>query len=339
MPVRLTISHLGAAYIDFDQVTLGSTVQPAQLRADLPMAELKAALFRFGVYDSPPNGYYWSEIRATCTTGGGGLAALLPYAALLGRHAATEVEVAVDFPCNSAKATAEMLPRVVGQLDKRYHRRGQLRVEVDLMQNNLPRGCLPLPTFYFEDPWARTRLKVYGRERKCSGGDLDGYVVRVEWTLRGDAISNQLRLGGRQVQELHGADLADFVRRNLIQAEVDHSRLGRLFLSRGQLQRLGRQKADPRFVPDGMTAKDYWAMRAGMHFLYVRAVRDVDRLGGEEWAIQVAQNSPAQVRGYLKELRQREEKRLSQSGRTGGRTRRLFSRHRLAQVVRKTPGS
>ncbi|MBW9062019.1 hypothetical protein JNB71_01700 [Rhizobium herbae] len=339
MPVYLTFPGLGTACIEFDQVRLGSTVPPVQLRAALPMSELNAAFFKFGVRASPPNGSYWSEIRATCTTGGGGLAALLPYAALLGRHAATEVEVAVDFPCSSAKTTAEMLPRVVGQLDKRYHRRGHLRVVVDPAQITGPRGCLPLPTFYFEDRSARTRLKVYGRERKCAGGAFNGYAVRAEWTLKGDAIKDQLRLRGKQVHDLHGADLADFVRRNLIQAEIDHSKLGRLFLGKAQLQRLGCQKAAGRFVPAGMTAQDYWAMRAGMLFLHVRAARDVDRLGGEEWATEVTQNSPAQVRGYLKELQHREEKRLQQSGRKVGRARRRFSRHHLKQVVRKKPGS
>ncbi|MCY1333052.1 hypothetical protein D9M68_367950 [compost metagenome] len=344
MPVHLTIPGLGTAYIEFDQVTLGSTVPPVRLGAALPMAELKAAFFAFDVHESPPNAHYWSEIRGTCTTGGGGLAALLPYAALLERHAATEVEVAADFPCNSGQETAEMLPRVIGQLYKPYHRRGRLRVVVDPAQITGPRGCLPLPTFYFEDRSARTRLKVYGRERKSAGGTFEGYAVRVEWTLRGDTIKDQLRLGGKQLQDLQSADLADFVRRNLIQAEIDHSRLGRLFLSRGQLQRLGRQKADRRFVPDGMTARDYWAMRAGMLFLHVRAARDVDRLGGAEWATEVAQNSPAQVRGYLKELQHREEKRLRQSARKVGRmrrrlgrTRRRFSRHHLKQIVRKKP--
>lgn len=338
MPFHLTIPGLGTAYIEFDQVTLGSTVPRVRLEAALPMAELKAAFFSFNVNASPPNAYYWSEIRGTCTTGGGGLAALLPYAALLGCHAATGIEVAVDFPCNSGQGVAEMLPRVVGRLYKQHHRRGYLRVVVDPTQNTAPRGCLPLPTFYFEDRRAKNRLKVYGRERKSAGGTFDGYVVRAEWTLRGDAIKNQLRLGGRQVQDLQGADLADFIRRNLIQAEIDHFKLGRLFFGIGRLQRLAREKADRRFVPAGMTAQDYWAMRAGMLFLRVRAARDVDRLGGEEWAIQVAQNSPAQVRGYLNELRQVEEQRLSQSNSTA-RTRRRFSRHHLKQVVRKVPGS
>ncbi|MCA1491819.1 hypothetical protein I6F11_12895 [Ensifer sp. NBAIM29] len=339
MPVHLNIPHLGTAYIGFDQVTLGSKEPAFALREDLPMAELKNAFFAFGVYDSPPNGHYWSEIRCTCSTEGGSLAALVPHAPLLYRHAVTEVEVAADFVCNSSEQAAEMLPRVIGRLYKRYHRRGHLRVVVDPTQKTGPRGCLPLPTFYFEDRCANTRLKVYGRERKGAGGVLNGYAVRAEWTLKGVAIRKQLRLGGRQVQDVQGADLVDFVRRNLIQAETDHSRLGHLFLSKGQLQRLAREKAGRPFVPAGMTPQEYWAMRAGLLFLRVRAARDVDRLGGEEWAIQVAQNSPAQVRGYLKELRQREEKRLSQSGRTVARKRRRFTRHRAAQIVRTVPRS
>ena len=329
----IAVPGLGAASVGFDQVTIGSKQEPPLLEAALPVADLEAQFHKFSIKPSPPNAYYWTQILLTCTGAHDGLSPLLPHQRALDIHAVTEVEIALDFPVKGDMVAAALL-QPLRALWKRRHRRGHIRVAFKPHQIKPPKGKLPYPTFYLEDGDASVRMKIYARKAKLPGGAFAEPVVRIEWTLTEDRIGSQLRIPGRTIADLASADLIDFVRRNLALAEIDLSELGRLFLKPERAAELATREADRRFMPEGMTALDYWTMRAGALFLMVRANRDVDQLGSQEWAETVALTNPAQVRGYLRELQRQEKAAASTTGKRKRRRKWRFSDHRIRQIIR-----
>ena len=147
-------------------------------------------------------------------------------------------------------------------------------------------------------------MKCYGRRAKLPGGRFGACMVRLEWTLKGKPALVR-HLGGNQIDVLLTADLNAFLERNLRLARVDHVAVGKLFkvrrgrnhapsMSRGAASPILKQWKDPK----------YRARRAAFLVLRVLAYRESARLG-EEHALHVCQESPAQVRGYLRSLRQR----------------------------------
>lgn len=331
---KVELPGIGQATIDYDRMLIGTNTRFDRLAATLPLPELRSAFHHFEFYDHAANAYYWSEIDLTCSPDCDGLRLLQLYEPDLGRHAAKEVEIAVDVDCASSVQVESELMRVIGLMLKGHHRRHSMRVAFEKDQANPPPGCLPLPTFYFEDRRSGVRLKVYSRQAKRVGGQFAGYIVRIEWTLSGDAIIRKLGIATRGLSDLIKADLYAFVQENLMIAEIDHARLGALLLPSDTLTRLESQQPVRRYMK-GMTAKEYWSRRASYLYLLTRAIRDEHLLGGEEWATLVCQKSPAQIAGYFRELQDKEQASLPKRPEHGPNPKLRFTNYELGKIVKK----
>ncbi|MDX8435333.1 hypothetical protein RFN25_18075 [Mesorhizobium abyssinicae] len=332
---RVNLPGIGTATIGYDQMLIGTNTKFDDLATALPLPELSAAFHQFQFYQHMENPYYWSEINLTCSPDHDGFSVLQLYEPALGsKYAATEVEIAVDVDCASSEQVGSELMRVVGLVFKGHHRRHSMRVVFEKNQEDIPPGCLPLPTFYFEDRKSSVRLKVYARQAKRVAGRFAGYIVRIEWTLAGGTIIRKLGIASRRLSDLIKADLLAFVQRDLMIAEVDHTRLGALLLPADTLTRLESEHPDRRYMK-GMTAKDYWSRRASFLYLLTRATRDEHLLGGEEWATRVCHESPAQIAGYFRELQASEEASLPERPAHGPSPKVRFSDYALGRIIKK----
>jgi len=208
-------------------------------------------------------------------------------AEVLGNYRATEVEIACDLRVSKNKSASEQLFWLVSHIRKRWHKRGHLRSVQKA--GELPRaGCSTEPTIYFERRKAGTNLKCYLRSQKIAGGGFGAECLRIEWTLkRGRALTRHL--GGNQIENLATADLGEFVRRNLRFELVDHVAFGLLFNINGRP-----------IIDDGR------AKRAAYQVLRRLAYREEDKFPDFGYALEVCQNSPAQVRGFLRELQKKD---------------------------------
>ena len=192
--------------------------------------------------------------------------------------------------------------RLTARLDKRWHQRGHLHL-ISKPGARVSSGYLPgVPTIYYEGRRSSVSMKCYGRRAKLPGGCFGACMIRLEWTLKGKPALVR-HLGGNQITDLIAADLNAFLKRNLRLARVDHVAVGRLFkvrrgrnhapsMSRDAHSPILKQWEDPK----------YRARRAAFLVLRVLAYRESAKLG-EEHALHVCQESPAQVRGYLRSLR------------------------------------
>jgi len=136
--------------------------------------------------------------------------------------------------------------------------------------------------------------------------------VRLEWTLTGKRALTR-HLGGNQIYHLATADLNAFLKRNLRLERVDHAALGKLLSPRSRIPPNAKARApwnDP----------DYRARRAAFLTLRLLAEREADKFGDDPTAAwRTCRDSPAQIRGYLRELR--DGKRSPKRGRPKNKSR------------------
>src|SRR5262249_14350370 len=108
-------------------------------------------------------------------------------------------------------------------------------------------------------------------------------------------LARQTRhLGGNQIHHLATADLNAFLKRNLRLERVDHVALGNLLCP------------PRRILPNAQgpwNDPDYRAKRAAFLALRILAAREADKFGDWEAAWRTCRDSPAQIRGYLRGLR------------------------------------
>jgi hypothetical protein len=198
---------------------------------------------------------------------------------------------------------------LIAPLDKRWQQRGHLHL-MSKPGARVSSGYLPgMPTIYYEERRSSVSMKCYGRRAKLPGRRFGACIIRLEWTLKGKRALLR-HLGGNQLTDLLAADLNAFLKRNPRLARVDHVAVGKLFkvrrdrnralpISRGGALPIFKQFKDP----------DYRAGRAAFLVLRVRAYRVSDgprpAIADFDEALHVCQESPAQVRGYLRSLRQR----------------------------------
>ena len=164
----------------------------------------------------------------------------------------------------------------------------------------------PLPTYYLEDHNSvHVKLKCYVRREKLPDGRFGELIVRLEWTLnRKPALTRHV--GGNQIEHLLAADLNAFLKRNLCLEELDPVAFGNLFKIKGK-----RGPGTPASAGAGWQIKEQWrdkiyrAERAAFLVLRRLAHRHYEQRKFASWeqAIWVCQNSPAHIRGYLRELR------------------------------------
>ena len=118
--------------------------------------------------------------------------------------------------------------------------------------------------------------------------------MRLEWTFTGQRALTR-HLGGNQIHHLTSADLNAFLKRSLRLERVDHVALGNLLFP-------------PRAIPHPNAQApwndpDYRAKRAALLALRILADRERDKFGDWEAAWRTCRDSPAQIRGYLRGLR------------------------------------
>jgi hypothetical protein len=169
-----------------------------------------------------------------------------------------------------------------------------------------PAGHVPLPTYYFEDRKSSVQLKFYARHEKLPGWQFGELIVRLEWTLKGKAALTR-HLGGNQIEHLLGADLDKFLQRNLYLEEVDHVALGNLFrwIRRTKQRGATPGPAGAARIQKQWQEQNYRAERAAFLVLRKLAYREHELAKFASWeqTLWACQNSPAQIRGYLRELR------------------------------------
>jgi hypothetical protein len=167
-----------------------------------------------------------------------------------------------------------------------------------------PAGCAAEPTFYLEDRNGSVGLKCYVRHQKQPGGGFGGLCVRLEWTLTGKRALTR-HLGGNQTHHLATADLNAFLRRNLRLERVDHIALGNLYCG---IKNTARRvpsctRTEYKTIWDQWKDPNYRAGRAAFLVLHNLAAREEDKFGDWEAAWRTCQDSPAQIRGYFRTLR------------------------------------
>lgn len=343
---RWSIPGVGLLRPRIDRVLIVSSMSVGRLRASLPIAAAKEASHHFEVET-----YRGEDLRMqstvvlTCAPNLDPLPMLIAHDISRWTHSVLEVEIAYDVVVGSIDEARSRLFALVGLLGKRWHRRGCLRSVHDADQTP-PAGCVSEPTFYLEDRKSGVNMKCYIRHEKLAGGGFGDLVVRLEWTLKGKpALDRGRYLGGNQIHDLLNADLNDFLARNIRLEQVDYVALGNLF--RGLKITAPRDRPprhEHRSVREQWRDPDYRAERAAFLVLRRLAYQEYDELadrrhnkfGDSEQALWVCQNSPAQIRGYCRQLR--DGKRPSRRGRPRGHAlqRRLpVTDHRINACFRK----
>ena len=342
----VTISGLGKARIGFDRIRFGSQSQPSEIVAVAPQKEMGQWFHRYAVKKHGPNSYYWTEVNATISPKKNGLTELSRRVGDL-ILVPKEVEVAVDFHCATLREAEILLWKLIGQLDKPYHRRSHLEMVYKPEQYTDPKtGLCSVPTFYFEERGSSSRLKLYARREKLPNEKFDGYLVRIEWTLVGDAIKRRLQLTERNLKSLLRADLAEFIQKNLKLAEIDVEELGKLL----------EQKycwSTPPSCGNGSSSR-----RMALLFLQYKAMQAVKGKEGSSGETDPFPNgyslkhdaleemnriSPVQVREWLKKLQEREiEEAERDAAKSPGtklkaRSKIAFTDHAINKVICRKP--
>jgi hypothetical protein len=303
---RWCIPGVGVLWPCIDHVIIVLSEPVGALKTHLPIAVLEKASHSFTVVTySGPDPRLRSSIVVVGAETADPWSVLARHEHALGRYRVTQVEVACDVVANAIDAARAKLFALVGQLGKRRHQRGHVW-SVHKPEQTPPAGCVSEPTFYLEDRRSSVTLKCYVRQQKLPGGGFGELILRLEWTLAGKPALTR-HLGGNEIKHLLTADLHAFLKRNIRLERVDHVALGNLLrgikiartpgrsipLTRGKTASLREQWSDP----------NYRAERAAFLVLRCLAYRERDRFASWEQALWTCQNSPAQIRGYCRELR------------------------------------
>ena len=299
------IPNVGTLRPCFDRVVIVSRTPVGILNTRLPLQILRKVSHSFHI-TTYKGQHPWlrSVMTLVCAQDHRPLQILAEHKALLADHRVVEVEIAFDVVADAASGAQEGLVALVGQIVKPRHQRRHIRAEYHPDQTPPP-GCTRGPTFYFEDRKSGVKLKAYVRLRKLPGGGFDDEHVRLEWTLsRKPAVVRHV--GGNRIEDLLTADLGEFMERNLRLEEVNHVKLG--YLLGGIPSRRRKKPQNPPAsnrptILDQLRDADYRArQRAGVLSRRL-ANREEKKFADYEQALWVCQHSPAQIRGYLKELR------------------------------------
>jgi hypothetical protein len=311
---RWSIPGVGVLRPCFDRVNIVSSATVGALKRLLPMAALARVSHSFDIitYDGP-DPRLRSRIVAVGTHSSNLWSLLAQHARALAQHRITQAEIAFDVSACSVDDARETMFKLVSLLAKPRHQRGHV-LSVYKSYQTPPPGCVAEPTFYFENRNAGVKLKCYVRKRKLpAGGAFGEPCMRLEWTLTGQPALTR-HLGGNHIRHLLTADLNAFLKRNIRLERPNYVALGNLL--RG-LKNLKKQWKEPK--------------KAAFLILRRLAYRELGKFGDDsQLAVFVCQNSPAQIRGYCRELRDR--KRGTRRGRPKERkpsSRRPITDHRI----------
>lgn len=331
-----SIPGIGLLQPCYDQVRFVSSAKVGALKRLLPTKYLKRAFHKFDILTSKSDDPgLKSDIPITGTNDFTAWRLLASHEHMLGQYRAVQVEIAFDVAAKSESDAHEKLFALVGLLTKPRHFRKYLLLAHKPDQNPLP-GHMAEPTFYFEDRRSSVALKCYCRYLKLKGGSFGGPCVRLEWKLKGRAAIER-HLGGNKIKDLLKADLNRFLEVNLRLEKVDQTALEKLI---GGL-RLGGQSpsvATPIKVQNIIKQfKDpaYRSKRTVHLMLRALASREVNRIDDWQQALWVCENSPAQIRGYLRRLQKIELLRAKRSSLTSREKQGLRKPGRPKQLTRR----
>jgi hypothetical protein len=323
------IPGVGAVHPCIDRVVITSPFSVGRLKKRLPMMALKRASHAFDIVTPSEN----ANPRTGSVIVASGVRTLDPWSLLkdhkheLGSYSIVSVEIAFDVFAASEHAAQEALNSLIGMLSKRNHQRGFLRCE-HKPDHIPPDGLVSGPTYYLENRKSGVNLKCYVRHEKLAGGKFGRPIMRLEWTLKGKPALVR-HLGGNQIGDLLQADPNGFLERNLRLERVDHLTLGKVFrgypltASRNST-RVGRART----VREQWADPDYWTKRAAYLVLRWLAYREQEN-GHFDYAREVCQNSPAQIRGYLRELRDGKRRNRGRPKMKPKITKRAITDHRI----------
>jgi hypothetical protein len=278
-----------------------------------------------------------SRIIAVGTHSSNPWSLLAQHEPMLAQNRVTQAEIAFDVSAGSVDDARRAMFKLVGMLAKpRHHRRWVLSVHKP--EGQTPSGLAAEPTFYFEDSESSVKLKCYVRYEKLPGAGFGDPCLRLEWTLTGKRALIR-HLGGNSIKHLLRADLNAFLKRNIRLEHADYVALGHLFRGTKNTGRATRTLQ----LHDNTAKLAYRAERAARRRLRRLAYREQEKMGGLELSLLICQNSPAQIRGYCRELRDgnyrsrrgRPKKSKASSRRpiTDYRINRCFQRIHLVQVT------
>jgi hypothetical protein len=206
---------------------------------------------------------------------------------VLAQNRVTQAEIAFDISAGSMGDARRAMFKLVGMLAKpRHHRRWVLSVHKP--EGPTPPGLDAGPTFYFEDSQSSVKLKFYVRYEKLPDGGFGDPCLRLEWTLTGKRALIR-HLGGNSIKDLLTADLNAFAKHNIRLERVNYVALGNLF--RG----VNARSTQPHDEADNQ--------KTAIRRLRRLAYREHNRFGSFSLALLICENSPAQIRGYCRELR------------------------------------
>jgi hypothetical protein len=316
---RWSIPGVGALRPSFDRISIVSSRSVGGLKKLLPLADLKRVSHSF----PDPRRYrgdnprLQSIIDLVCPQTLAPLQILSKNTAALQRYSIIEVEIAFDVRAASIDDAGERQNALVGRQSKYRHRRRFLWSEHEPDKAPAP-GKVSIPTYYFEHQKCGVRLKCYSRHEKLPGGRFGELILRLEWTLKGKPALTR-HLGGNQIEHLLNADLNAFLERNLRLEEVDHVAFGNLF----RWSRITTQRGcstlptggGARVIQKQWRDENYRAGRAAFLVLRGLARREYGQGKFASWeqALKTCQHSPAQIRGYCRELRDGERQRRGRS--------------------------
>jgi hypothetical protein len=297
------IPGVGVMHPCIDCVVIVSTASVGSLKTFLPLAVLERGFHSFEIrnYDGPD----WRLQSRIVAVGAGNEQVwrlLKRHEHRLKRYWITQAELAFDVRnCLVADVQARLFA-LTTRLDKRWHQRGHLYL-TSKPGAGVASGYLPgMPTIYYEERRSSVSMKCYGRRAKLPGGRFGPSIIRLEWTLKGKPALVR-HIGGNQIADLLSVDVNVFLRRNLRLARVDHVAVGKLFkVKRGSNRSLPISRGGAPRILKQFSDSNYRARRIAFVVLRALAYRESAKLG-EEHALHVCQESPAQVRGYLRGLR------------------------------------
>jgi hypothetical protein len=323
------------------------------LKTMLPIDDLKRASHAADVVTHPgKDPRLRSTVWFVCADDRSPCELLATREAFLGIYRVVEAEVAFDVAAKTNDEARKKLFALVGLLAKPRHFRKHLLM-VQKPEQKPGRGCMAEPTFYFEERRSRAALKCYCRFAKLKGGAFGGPCMRVEWTLKGKAAIER-HLGGNKIKDLLKADVNGFLRHNLRLEKVNHIALGRLLSGASLGGKIPSALAplSSKNIREQLKDPAYWFWRNGLLALRWLAHREEAKFKDWESALLTCENSPAQIRGLLRELQRREllrrkkslltprqRKGLRKRGRPkqGRLRRRAYSNHRINACFRKIP--
>jgi hypothetical protein len=302
---RIRLRGIGSGLLHYDHIRIVSTRPVGALKMRLPLVQLRKLSHSFEITRYKGKDPRLRSNIDMVAPKRMALALLSRHTADLANHRVTKAEVSIDQSAPVIEAADKTMRAVVSRIDKPWHQRGHLRTIHKPYDRPPPGRIAELPMIYYEERRATVALKCYARHTKLPSGQFGGLCVHLEWTLTGKRALKR-HLGGNQIKNLLTANLREFVKRNLRLVHVDYVAFGKLFMRPRSMLSASATSADPL---NPYCDPDYRAWRTAFLILRWLANREKRKFADEDQALWICKSSPAQIRGFCLEERDRSLKR------------------------------